>query len=1343
MPKLKQLTCAVELGASRTKLKEYGARYSDGVVETFIAVPDTQVPFCVHVQSEGYIAPGLAVFVFMDGQYQCNRNKLRLAMPSDDVPPTQYEVDFCMRQKEEKTAGGTFVGRDWSFAQLDTSTADNAASLNPNFVQNVGTIEIVILRCSSEGEQVPTPNLSFEKPARDVSKSRSTRASAHHSRAPSAAQSSNAKNASEPFGGLMGGLFDGACDEPEPLTPHKKACKGLNIRMPTEQTHDIGIGGFDGAYDDSESMQAWRPVGKGGRINEDRDSESILTWDSCMGEMIPRAAAAHSTAHYERKERAAPPENHMPSDQNRDDRTDIHNAGHKHAQVYTLHGGADTDEYAGEGNTQLDGHGGGQPQVVINNYGKDDMDGDKYLGVEGDNRNRMKGRFRDQGVSVTASIPAGRHDDLAQGYRHVPGPNEQYQFAQKGYQPAYELPHQQYHQAASVEQPGYQAQPEQPKEIDPLQVPAILEKLVAYVQQLRQQTSVLEKLATNAQPTDLADINEELGHLALQDRQCVSRYNELKRTYKQYLQKVQAAQGNVAGQQLADQAQALPQAQAQPGLQDYYKQAAQANVAGQQLADQAQAFPQAQAQPGLQDYYKQAAVANNRWVQAGEGVVGGGARLNKDWQMPQEEQQPYGHAGNQAGHGKKDSKGGDGGNGWGQEKRTTSQWGDGQQNGKQNGNRWDDNKSHKSTRNKDDQQNGGDNAWGNDAAQNNQNNGQWGVASNAGSKKEDSGWGDNGGQAGQAPTWGNDNAAQPANDNWGGTGDQQDNKPKTVANDWADGGQQNQISGTNDQAWGASGSQRAASAAASLAGNFDTMSVSSKAGAKSYWADWRHSSASHESSDPNTKRKREVARSVYDYPSSPLPAVPADKVRGASHGVQVGRGADYAHRCHRPKYLDTMTAPYAVFSFKYRSKTALEKILKRSIDADIEPIVRQAEKDKLMNMPRSKLIEELMKARNPQGASRSVSARGASVKAPSAAGWGAPASEKKSVAGGWAGDAGVAGNNNNDNDNNGWGAQKSSHGGKSQAGGNNGWGAQSQKSAMKKSGAQDGGWANTKSNSNGNGGGGWGGSPANNGGGNDWKESTPAAAGGWDGGNDSKSKAGGRNTEKKSQFNAGGWNDTPSKTKPKSDVKRDDYAAVTQTYDPPKDIGGWGAWERGDAGVLKVLIGNGGSLATGFSDRGERVERDGDVTQEHGFEGFERPPSQVGGGDKFAAAAANAVAAAAAVQGRASTLGSGAGGQGMAAGGKGGMGGLQPRGGRMGGLQPMGGGMGGLQPMGAGMGGGQAFMDAYAMYGGGGAGGGGRKAGGGVMGGAQDLLQGDPMARHEAGGVGKAGPSGW
>ena len=119
MPTLRQIHCSIELGPSNIKLPEYGTIVGDGYTETFIAVPETNIPFNVHVNSEGYIGPGLAFFVFMDGDYQTNRNRVRLPMPGAGVAASDYEVEFRVRQKEEKTGAGMFLGREWSFAKLD------------------------------------------------------------------------------------------------------------------------------------------------------------------------------------------------------------------------------------------------------------------------------------------------------------------------------------------------------------------------------------------------------------------------------------------------------------------------------------------------------------------------------------------------------------------------------------------------------------------------------------------------------------------------------------------------------------------------------------------------------------------------------------------------------------------------------------------------------------------------------------------------------------------------------------------------------------------------------------------------------------------------------------------------------------------------------------------------------------------------------------------------------------------------------------------------------------------------------------------------------------------------
>ena len=122
MPQLKQISCHVEVGNANMSLPEYSTRYQDGCVQTFIAVPEIDVPFTVHIKTQGYIAPGLAFFIFIDGEYHCNRNRINLRLPDTDISPKQYEVEFRLRQKEEKTTDDTFVTREWTFAKLNRGT---------------------------------------------------------------------------------------------------------------------------------------------------------------------------------------------------------------------------------------------------------------------------------------------------------------------------------------------------------------------------------------------------------------------------------------------------------------------------------------------------------------------------------------------------------------------------------------------------------------------------------------------------------------------------------------------------------------------------------------------------------------------------------------------------------------------------------------------------------------------------------------------------------------------------------------------------------------------------------------------------------------------------------------------------------------------------------------------------------------------------------------------------------------------------------------------------------------------------------------------------------------------
>ncbi|EKG22160.1 Zinc finger ZZ-type protein [Macrophomina phaseolina MS6] len=162
MPTLKQLTCQVERETSPEPLKEYSTNYGDGVVETFLAIPDAPAAFTIHLTSSGYIAPGLAMFVYIDGVYQCNRNRKGLVAPDDTVPPDFYEVDFRVRQKEEPIGSGRFLSRPWRFEDLNFATADNAPNVDDAILGNLGTIEVVVLRC--QGAPVaPEPVISTQR----------------------------------------------------------------------------------------------------------------------------------------------------------------------------------------------------------------------------------------------------------------------------------------------------------------------------------------------------------------------------------------------------------------------------------------------------------------------------------------------------------------------------------------------------------------------------------------------------------------------------------------------------------------------------------------------------------------------------------------------------------------------------------------------------------------------------------------------------------------------------------------------------------------------------------------------------------------------------------------------------------------------------------------------------------------------------------------------------------------------------------------------------------------------------------------------------------------------------
>lgn len=117
MPSLKDLTCSIELSDGHEPLEEIGTTYDDGSVSTFVPIPKNKAQaFTVHLTSSKFIAPGLALFVFIDGIYQCNRNRQDLKLKT---PPSRRSlVDFRVRQKEERQEDGSMVAQEWTFEGL-------------------------------------------------------------------------------------------------------------------------------------------------------------------------------------------------------------------------------------------------------------------------------------------------------------------------------------------------------------------------------------------------------------------------------------------------------------------------------------------------------------------------------------------------------------------------------------------------------------------------------------------------------------------------------------------------------------------------------------------------------------------------------------------------------------------------------------------------------------------------------------------------------------------------------------------------------------------------------------------------------------------------------------------------------------------------------------------------------------------------------------------------------------------------------------------------------------------------------------------------------------------------
>ncbi|KAI9702143.1 MAG: hypothetical protein M1836_001488 [Candelina mexicana] len=270
MPAIKQLTCTIELGGG-LPLAEYGTAYTDGFVQTYVATPPDSRPFSVHLLSDGYIAPGLAMFVYMDGIYQCNRNRLNLKLPCDATARYQYEIDLRVRQKEEKLQDGTWYGKEWRFEKLNIGSGGaQQTAIAASNSSHLGTIEVVVLRCHADPKAAFNSSSVHYSLSPDTSNYSATDMSVKPlGETPPASPPTQHQSPSSPISssssagsGVVGlGIFDGACYKVEEL--------GAYDALPGDP-----IIGLDGNWDDPH------PPGPNGRPRKEwtwsvKDNEGV------------------------------------------------------------------------------------------------------------------------------------------------------------------------------------------------------------------------------------------------------------------------------------------------------------------------------------------------------------------------------------------------------------------------------------------------------------------------------------------------------------------------------------------------------------------------------------------------------------------------------------------------------------------------------------------------------------------------------------------------------------------------------------------------------------------------------------------------------------------------------------------------------------------------------------------------------------------------------------------------------------------------------------------------------------------------------------------------------------
>ncbi|KAK6440707.1 hypothetical protein LTR95_003066 [Oleoguttula sp. CCFEE 5521] len=896
MPKLKQITCSLELAPNDVKLKEYDQRFRDGAVECYVAVPGATIPFSIHMHTHGWIASGMAMFVFIDGVYQCNRNK-RCPGVSGASDKDSYDIDFRVRQREDKMADSSFVGREWMFQALKLAEADRSPTIKPTQGRDIGSVEVVVLRCKYESKSGSQQQPPRAQPAKAPSVANAP------SKAPSARASSIG------LGGMMG-LFDGAADEP-PTVPQ------------------LGV------------------------------------WDPVMATWIPSSVVGSQ----------------------QDDRSAIHNR-YGTGRVHT-----------------------------VDNTPADSKQQDSGLTLDG------------QGYRGQQAPPPLNHAALhgAQDY----GPSVRFDDADRQYQALYD------NGASLPPQPNYHGMP----------IPIAAQQPQGYPQHLRQSTYQTRQYAPTAAqdysaraaqqtrsgqrvalpPADAAQTNQPFDPQAQQQQAAPSVYRFQDPahphgfsagTYDPPAQVQTDVQPGVPafdyfpGQPVSDEKidtgyQILMISTMPPSIlssydidRGFFAAAARHIVCLDHILVTDLHPSQWPHIAGMVNYYR-----NCREFPDGSLVVPLLLSTTKSAHGPIA--RPNSTVSARQG-------------GWG---GTTQQPAapfpspavnvfDNKPASVQEGQKAPSTPEHFGAASK-------------------QHDAGWGSGNAYADAKDEHSWeqtkpentgADGNGSCGgdQKPPGGDDWGAPADQGNTGGGGEgwatSDEHKNDGTADNWATNNAASKAKSNNGDAWG-SHSQHPSQAGRSVRSAATAATYDPHSYVKPYWGEWQKPQATG-SGGEQLGARHETAREVYHYPAPPMPTVSANDKRDASHGVHVGRGAEYSHKTYRPAYIDMMDEPYAVFTFKYRSRERLEQILGRRIEKECARVEEEVQKGTLLAMPKEQLVRQLMAMKSPSSVHK-ISSKATSVQQ----GWGSGSRQ---------GGATSAANNA-------WNAPQES--GKSQAGGNgSGWG---------------------------------------------------------------------------------------------------------------------------------------------------------------------------------------------------------------------------------------------------------------------------------------------------------------